>query len=175
MGKIKQIEKLKHPNSRQTKMLAKQIQKKNSRDKSKLATTLKLNAVGEKCKWFGSMLDPEFTNLTPGGLHRLIEQYLSRFDEEMEQIRLKHSIGNRKNRQHANREDIIRMTIERERGDYNTCGIELPDVFDINQFNYLQQWKGELRYLQNFKFKKFSKKFLEDEEEKRHKNANIME
>lgn len=41
----------------------------------------------------------------------------------MEQITIKRSIGTKRNRQHASREDVIRMTKEREQEEYNTCGI----------------------------------------------------
>jgi translation machinery-associated protein 16 len=50
-------------------------------------------------------------------------RYLGRFDAELEQIKIKHSIGNRKNRQHANREDIINLTIKTEREEFNSCGL----------------------------------------------------
>jgi translation machinery-associated protein 16 len=50
-------------------------------------------------------------------------RYLGRFQEELEQISLKHSVGNRKNRQHANREDIIRLTLLRDEELFNTCGL----------------------------------------------------
>lgn len=53
----------------------------------------------------------------------LFFRYLARFNDELEQIRIKHSVGNRKNRQHASREDIINMTIQRETEEFNTCGI----------------------------------------------------
>lgn len=52
-------------------------------------------------------------------------RYLSRYDEELEQIKLKHAIGQRKNRQHASREDVIRHTQQHEREEYNTCGMGL--------------------------------------------------
>jgi translation machinery-associated protein 16 len=48
---------------------------------------------------------------------------LGRFDAELEQIKIKHSIGNRKNRQHASREDIINLTIKAEREEFNSCGL----------------------------------------------------
>lgn len=50
---------------------------------------------------------------------------MARFDDELEQISLKQSIGKRKNtnRQHANREDIIKMTISRENEEFSTCGL----------------------------------------------------
>lgn len=50
-------------------------------------------------------------------------RYISRFDEELQQIALKHSVGQRRNRQHASREDIIRLTRQREEEEYATCGL----------------------------------------------------
>lgn len=50
-------------------------------------------------------------------------RYISRNDDELDQIELKHSIGGRTKRQHASREDIIRMTKSREQTEYDTCGI----------------------------------------------------
>lgn len=61
-------------------------------------------------------------------------RYLGRFDEELEQIKLKHSIGKRKNnRQHASREDIIMLTKLQEREWYRTCGIGKPHYFTRRQ------------------------------------------
>jgi translation machinery-associated protein 16 len=50
-------------------------------------------------------------------------RYIGRNDEELEQIGIKHSIGGRKNRQHASREDIIKMTKKREQEEFDTCGL----------------------------------------------------
>ena len=50
-------------------------------------------------------------------------RYIARNDEELEQIQIKHSIGGRKNRQHANREDILIMNKKNDTEEYNTCGI----------------------------------------------------
>lgn len=50
-------------------------------------------------------------------------RYLARFNEELGQIKIKHSIGNRKNRQHANREDVINLTIKNEKEEFNGCGL----------------------------------------------------
>lgn len=41
----------------------------------------------------------------------------------MEQINIKRSIGSKRGRQHASREDALRMTKEREQEEYDTCGI----------------------------------------------------
>ncbi|XP_018580161.1 translation machinery-associated protein 16 homolog [Anoplophora glabripennis] len=163
MPKTKQLEKCKHPNSRKTKALAKQIKKQSKRDKSKLVGNIKLNLLGEKVLWFQQNLDPECKKCSPRDVEVLVSNYLARFNEELEQIRLKHSIGDRKNRQHASREDIIKLTVKREIEEYNTCGIEIPNILDPVQFDLLKTWNGELRYLQNFKLRRFSKKILDEE------------
>nr|XP_023030072.1 translation machinery-associated protein 16 homolog [Leptinotarsa decemlineata] len=166
MPKIKQIEKCKHPNSRKTKALAKQMKKQHGREKSKLSNNIKLNLLGEKILWFKDNLNSQCSTCTPKDIRELIVKYISRFDEELEQIHIKHSIGNRKNRQHANREDVINLTIKKEQDEYDSCGIEIPNLLDPGQFDLLKTWKGELRYLQNFKLRRFSKRSLEEEERK---------
>ncbi|KAF7286764.1 hypothetical protein GWI33_004386 [Rhynchophorus ferrugineus] len=163
MPKVKQLEKCKHPNSRKTKALAKQLMKQNNRDKAKLSTNIKQNLLGEKLLWFRDNLNPDQKACTPKEIELLILKYLGRFNDELEQIKLKHSIGQRKNRQHANREDIINMTIKREKEEFKTCGIEMPDLLNVSQFNLLKCWSGELRLIQNFKLRRFSMKNLKDE------------
>ncbi|XP_019874672.1 translation machinery-associated protein 16 homolog [Aethina tumida] len=166
MPKIKQLEKCKHPNSRKTKALAKQMKKQSVKDKNKHLGNIKLNILGEKLLWFRDHLNPEWTCCTPNQVHELIQSYIDRFNEELEQIKLKHSIGNRKNRQHASRQDIINLSIKRETEEFNTCGIEIPDLLDVEQFNRLKEWNGELRFLQNFKLRRFSKNILKEENKK---------
>jgi len=53
----------------------------------------------------------------------VFHRYLKRFDEELNGIELKHSIGGKRRRQHANREDIIRMNMKNEEEEYKTSGI----------------------------------------------------
>lgn len=169
MVKIKQLSNCKHPNSRKTLALAKEMKKQVHRKKSKFAQNIKQNLLGEKLEWFKERL-PENKTCSPEEIDSLVVSYLSRFDEELEQIRIKHSIGNRKNRQHASREDVINMTIEREKTEYETCGLELPDLLNPVQVEMLRNWTGELRFLPNFKLRRISKKFISSEMEKRKTN-----
>ncbi|ERL88682.1 hypothetical protein D910_06066 [Dendroctonus ponderosae] len=101
------------------------------------------------------------------------QNLLGRFDDELEQIKLKHSIGQRKNRQHANREDIINMTLKSEKEEFKTCGIELPDLLNPNHLKQLKLWTGELRFLQNFKLKRFSLRNLKEAKEKLEKKSVV--
>ncbi|XP_068623759.1 translation machinery-associated protein 16 homolog [Battus philenor] len=161
MPKIKQsLDKLKHPNSRKTISLAKKMLKNEKKNHNKLGTHIKNNLIGEKIMWFKERIPGECLVLTKEQTLTLIETYLSRFDEELEQISLKNSIGHRKSRQHASREDIIKITKERELEEFNTCGLEMPDLMDQHQMEVLKNWNGELRFLQHFKLKRISRKSL---------------
>lgn len=173
MGKKKSINvnKISHPNSRKVKQLSKQTHKVISRDKSKMQTYMKQNLLGEKLLWFQERINSEFKEMTAEVLHELIQLYLARFDEELEQIQLKHSVGQRVNRQHASREDVIISTKKRELEEYLGAGMELVDVFNHKQLELLKTWTGELRYLPNFVFKRFNKVLLE-KKIKTHKTGN---
>lgn len=131
------------------------------RNKQKLGQYMKQNLICEKIAWFRDNLDSDITVCTADILENLISTYLSRFDVELEQIKLKHSIGNRKNRQHASREDIINLTRKREREEYNGCGFEIPDFLNSKNLLVVRKWNGELRFLQNIKMKRYNKKILE--------------
>lgn len=155
----KTMEKLKHPNSRKTLTLAKKMKRVEKKEHNKLGTHIKQNLIGEKILWFKDMLQDRIV-LTKEETLELIETYLSRFDEELEQIALKNSIGQRKNRQHASREDIINITKKRELDEFSTCGLEMPDLLDPEQVEILRNWNGELRFLQHFKLKRFTRQSL---------------
>lgn len=167
MGKKpKDISECKHPNSRKTIAFVKQMKKESNREKAKLGTAIKQNLIAERISWFREQLTAlrqaeNITTCAPEHISAMIELYLTRFDEELEQIKLKRSIGMRKNnRQHAGREDVIKMTLQRETQEYNTCGLEIPDFTNALNVDTVCKWKGELRFLQNIKLKRFSKQAL---------------
>lgn len=73
---LKDIAKLKHPNSRRTKALAKKAKRYNNRDKIKLGHAIKSNILGDKFGWFTEQLDDDSTDrlrLTPTEFSNLIE------------------------------------------------------------------------------------------------------
>ncbi|KAL0275640.1 UNVERIFIED_CONTAM: hypothetical protein PYX00_003438 [Menopon gallinae] len=122
---------------------------------------MKQNLVGEKFLWFKERIESA-DEVTPAKVLELMERYLGRFDEELEQIQLKHTVGQRKSRQHASREDVIRMTKKREMNEFNTCGLEMPNLLNPKQLSMLMEWEGELRFLQNFKIVRYSRSHLEN-------------
>ncbi|KAF6213417.1 hypothetical protein GE061_011136 [Apolygus lucorum] len=151
-----------HPNSRKALRLAKQVIKEAARNKSKAAHMLKRNVLGEKLVWFQEHLQPDILVYTPELLAELIKsEYIARNDEELEQIQLKHSIGQRKNRQHASREDAIRLTKERDCEEFNGSGIEMVDILVPKMLEAFRKWDGNYGRLGLMKLVKFSKSSLE--------------
>ena len=125
----------------------------------------RMSTLSDKLIWIKenlpALLDDEAVPTT-SVVMELIEGMMSRFDEELEQIEIKKSIGgkNRRN-QHSSREDAIRQTLESEKSDYEGCGLEMPDLLDPNNFKYFSNWNGELRFVQNIKLRRFRRSELE--------------
>lgn len=118
------MEKCKHPNSRKTKALSKKARRQNNKHKQRLGHAIKSNLMGEKLTWFLERIDEDRTSpLTPHEFEELIQLYLKRFDEELEQIALKQSISKNRSHQHAARQDVIKITLEKEAGEYKSGGI----------------------------------------------------
>ena len=161
-----------HPKSRK----AMKIESKQQR-KFKFATQAKtggqkLQATGEKVAWFKENLslceEGEVGGAaTKGTMLALAEAFLTRFEEEVEQINLKNSVGGQKGkrRQHASRMDLIRHTMEREREEFEGCGLEMPDLLEEENARHFREWEGELRTVQNIKMRRFSRKYLLTDEE----------
>uniref|UniRef100_A0A0A9WZ41 Translation machinery-associated protein 16 n=1 Tax=Lygus hesperus TaxID=30085 RepID=A0A0A9WZ41_LYGHE len=150
-----------HPNSRKALRLAKQVIKEAARNKSKSVHMLKRNVLGEKLLWFQEHLQSDILVYTPELLSELIQKYIARNDEELEQIQLKHSIGQRKNRQHASREDAIRLTKERDLEEFNGSGIEMVDILVPKMLEAFRKWDGNYGRLGLMKMAKFSRSSLE--------------
>jgi len=157
---IKDLTKCKHPNSRKTLALAKKAKRFNNRSKIKLGHAVKSNILGEKFMWFTEALADRNSPLSNSEFDELINVYLKRFDDELEQINLKQSISKNRSNQHASRLSNIKMTLEREVGEYNSGGIELVDLTDPVKFENFKNWDGNSINLQHFKLDRVCKKNL---------------
>uniref|UniRef100_A0A8D0FC14 Translation machinery-associated protein 16 n=1 Tax=Strix occidentalis caurina TaxID=311401 RepID=A0A8D0FC14_STROC len=98
----KQEKKVIHPYSRKAAQLAKEAHKQEKKE---------------------NHLDPNKIEYTKKEAGELIENYMCRFNAELEQIELQNSIKGRQGRQHGSREAVIKQTIERERQLYEGYGI----------------------------------------------------
>jgi len=111
-----------HPNSRKADAISREWHRDVRVKKKKKETAHKMTALGEKIAWFRDQIDEDVTVLTPEMIGELMEGYLARFDDELEQIRLKNQVGQRKGNQHASREDTILHTKKLERDEYEGFG-----------------------------------------------------
>ena len=103
----------------------------------------------------------------------LVNGFLSRFDDELEQIKIKNSIGgkNSKRKQHSAREDAINLAIKMEKSDFDGCGLELPDLLEPENLEYFRNWEGEVRYVQNIKLCRLRRADLEAKVENKSEEA----
>ncbi|XP_005517659.1 PREDICTED: translation machinery-associated protein 16 [Pseudopodoces humilis] len=152
----KQEKKVIHPYSRKAAQLARDVHKQEKKEKLKTDKALRLSIIGEKLQWFQSHLDPSKIEYTKKEAGELIENYMCRFNAELEQIELQNSIKGRQGIQHASREAVIKQTIERERQLYEGYGIEIPDIMNRKHLKFFREWDGDLRKLPNIKMKKLS-------------------
>ncbi|XP_076239382.1 translation machinery-associated protein 16 [Calliopsis andreniformis] len=165
--------KIAHPNSRKSIAIAKRTKKITNRQKAKMGGLIKQTLIGEKMVWIKEHMLPDICPYTPELTAQLLETYIARHDEEMEQINIKRSVSGKRHRQHASREDVLRMTKEREQEEYDTCGIEIPDILTASQCEMLRNWNGDLRYITNFKFRRFGKTHLNDALQKLNKQIKV--
>ena len=146
--------KLVHPNSRQ----AMQMQKQSCHDqkvlKSRSETAAKQDQLRQKLLWFQEHMDQNTTMYTKHELADLAKQYLKRFEDEMEQIGIINSVGNRQGKQHVSREAAINITLDRERREFEGVGLEVPDLVNGKNLEYFRNWTGEVKYFPNIKLRK---------------------
>jgi len=166
-------DKVLHPQSRKVKKLHGKEVRKQKVSANATAAGQKLQQLGEKLLWFHENLDgvipnvyveTETTPFTKAMMLELANAYLARFQDELDQINLKNSIGgDKKNKRHhyRSRVDVIKFTLENEENDFNGCGLEMPNLLDKNTFEYFTTWTGELRYVQNIEMKRYRRQELE--------------
>lgn len=123
---------------------------------------IKSNITGEKLSWFlGQLEEGRTTPLTPQEFEDLIALYFTRFDEELEQINLKQSIGKHRANQHAARKDVITITLEKERSEYRSGGLELLNLCDPLKLKMLRDWDGSALSVQHLKLDLISHNMLQ--------------
>lgn len=165
-------DKVLHPQSRKVSKLHKQESRKIKLSGNKSVGGQRLQALGEKLLWFHDNLlvafeaieDTSEKVVTKKLMLEIMEAYLARFKEELEQIRIKNSIGKNRN-QHRSRLDLIQDTMKLEKDEFEGCGLEAPDLFDAENLKYFLDWNGELRFIQNIKVKRINRKFLSSSKE----------
>ncbi|XP_052262061.1 translation machinery-associated protein 16-like isoform X2 [Dreissena polymorpha] len=142
-----------HPNSRQASYIQRRVNHDNRVVKSKVDTSMKQDQLQQKLVWFQEHLDPEKASYSKSEVAELTVNYLNRFEDQLEQISIVNSIGNRQ-QQHVSRESAIRITMEKEQHEFDTIGIEVPDLVNGKALNVFRNWTGEAKYHPNIKMRK---------------------
>jgi len=163
-GQLAQSEKVLHPGSRKVIRQAKKMAHRSNIDSRAKVGLGRLAALGDRLSWVREALpgvEGEDGKVSCAGMLQLIEGILTRFDEEIEQIKLKNSIGKSRKHQHSSRLDAIELAVKADTSDLATCGLEMPDLFDAKNLRYFREWEGELRFVQNISLKRFRRADLE--------------
>ncbi|CAO1421884.1 unnamed protein product [Diamesa hyperborea] len=158
----KKLEKCNHPNSRKTLALVKTLKKIKSRDKIKKQFAARSNVQGKKLVFFAEKIEGKDEPVTPEEFEAFIEEYFTRFDDEMEQIDLKRQINSKRGNQHASRESIIKMNLEQETKNFAAGGIELPDLCDPVAFKKFKEWNGNSHSIQHLDVRFISRRYLNE-------------
>lgn len=158
---LKDNKKVVHPKSRKAKKLNKQFSRSLKMQKRRSESNMKLQVLGDKLLWFKENMDSSLEKYTPMDILNLIQRYIDRNSEELEQISLKQSIAGRNFNQHASRKDRINITYENETNLFTGAGFETIDLLNPESLKIFKAWNGELRYLTNFKLRRFKKQSLE--------------
>lgn len=74
---------------------------------------------------------------------------------------MKQSISKNRASQHASRQSVIKMCMEREKSEFEGAGIELMDLCDPQKFKQFISWDGDSINLQHFKLDRISRKYLQ--------------
>ncbi|XP_061162273.1 translation machinery-associated protein 16-like [Saccostrea echinata] len=175
-GKDK-AEKVVHPNSRKAAFLSRQANRDERLRTSKQASSIKLEVLAEKLLWFKERLDPEKKVFTRSDMQPLVNEYLQRFDAELEQIDIMRNVGKRQGNPHSARENAIKVTTERERRQIDEGSFEVPHIFNAKNLALFRAWNGEIKYVKNIKLSKICSKDLEREntENNTQKNEEMEE
>uniref|UniRef100_A0A8D1PU46 Translation machinery-associated protein 16 n=1 Tax=Sus scrofa TaxID=9823 RepID=A0A8D1PU46_PIG len=129
---VGQEKKVIHPYSRKAAQITREAHRQDKKEKLKNEKALRLNLIGEKLQWFQNHLDPQKVRYSKRAACNLIERYLSRFNDELEQIELQNDVRARQGRRHCAREAAIRQTVQRERQQFQGYGFEIPDILNAS-------------------------------------------
>ena len=154
-------EKVVHPYSRKAMKEERKILHKQRVAQGRHDRSSKLDVLAEKLRWFHDHLDDR-ASYTKADLVEMVEQFRHRFDEELDQITIVHSLGARKsNKQHVSRQAAIRFTMEMEKNEFESIGMEVPDLLNKDTLFNFRLWGGEMKYVQNFKMRKVGARDVE--------------
>ncbi|KAG0263047.1 hypothetical protein DFQ27_001979 [Actinomortierella ambigua] len=130
-----------HPSSRRAQQVMRVVLRKDRLEQRHRERVHLSNPIAERILWFRYAVSDEIESLTRPEMHQLIDEYLARNNEELEQLKALHRPG--KVRPKAAREDLLAALIEREHKEY-VSGIEIPDFTSPKNVKLLRAWEGDM-------------------------------
>ncbi|KAI9482677.1 MAG: translation machinery-associated protein 16 [Benjaminiella poitrasii] len=127
-----------HPYSRKAHQISRVYQRREKlaqQEKKKQS-----NPKGERWLWFKEAFGEEKSVATKPELQQLIEIYLQRHDEEIEQLEQERNRGHRKPK--SSRQELLESIKESEKNEY-ASGMELPDMTNGKVLKLLREWNGD--------------------------------
>lgn len=96
--------------------------------------------LGERWLWFRYAFEEDKPVATKPEMHELIELYLERHDEEINELEKDRNRGHKKPKNA--RQQLLESIKAREASEY-TSGMELPDMTNGKTLKLLREWDGD--------------------------------
>ncbi|KAG0257073.1 hypothetical protein BG011_004182 [Mortierella polycephala] len=137
-----------HPSSRKAQQVMRVVLRKDRLDHRQKIRATNSFSQSDRVLWFRHAVPEDAVALTREQHHDLIDEYLSRHDEEYESLKALHRPG--KVRPKAAREDMLVAIMSKERQEY-ASGFEIPDFSSPKNVKVLREWDGDLNSINRIK------------------------
>ncbi|KJE96799.1 hypothetical protein CAOG_07069 [Capsaspora owczarzaki ATCC 30864] len=148
-------EKVIHPESREAKRMARSVLRLNRVTMSKDDHAHRqVDPLVQRVSWFQQHVSTETTQVLEVEMHVLIQAYLRRNDQQLDEIRQEHA--SRKSRTKAAREDALDARIASETAEYNS-GFQAPDLTVHKTLELVKNFSGNKAVLPALRMRSFKK------------------
>ncbi|KAF9923849.1 hypothetical protein BGZ75_001689 [Mortierella antarctica] len=137
-----------HPSSRKAQQVMRVVLRKDRLEHRQKVRANNNFSQSDRLLWFRHAVPEDVKTLTREEHHELIEEYLSRYNEEYEALVALHRPG--KVRPKAAREDMLAAFMANERREY-ASGFEIPDFSSPKNVKLLREWDGDLNSINRIK------------------------
>ncbi|KAJ2820864.1 translation machinery-associated protein 16, partial [Coemansia erecta] len=153
LSKIKGKEKA-HPYSRKARQISRAMNKEALLAKAKVDRINTSMARGQKVVWFRDRINEDDLKAkktwTPAELRLLLDEYLQRNDEDVEELRIKKE----ETRGLSPKETLFLQVVESEIKESKLAGIDVPDLNNGLVVKTLRIWDGDVNSITTIKLVK---------------------
>ncbi|ORX80583.1 hypothetical protein BCR32DRAFT_20688 [Anaeromyces robustus] len=153
-----------HPYSRKAHQVQRAMLREEKNSKTKNAKMAENNLEIEKYQWFREAIPKERANLTKEELTNVVQRYIDRNDEEIENI----NSTLRKGRPTPPRLTLLKALKKKEQEEFNH-GFFVPDLTIAKNVKTLRNWKDDWNSIKLIKLIKIYSKDAQKEKEEQKK------